>query len=80
MPAGGPGSVLAAAPGPRGCPPWRQQNPEKHREITRHMGARYRIRLRAAVLNHYGQKCACCGATGDLTIDHIPGTAGSTGP
>lgn len=28
---------------------------------------------RQIVLNHYGQRCECCGATEDLTVDHING-------
>jgi hypothetical protein len=36
---------------------------------------RRRIRRQAKqyVLEHYGTACACCGATADLTIDHING-------
>ena len=30
-------------------------------------------RLRAAVLGRYGNRCACCGTTDDLTIDHVGG-------
>jgi hypothetical protein len=29
--------------------------------------------LRVAVFGHYGQACACCGSSDDLTIDHING-------
>ena len=29
--------------------------------------------LRAQVFGHYGQACACCGTTGNLTIDHVTG-------
>jgi hypothetical protein len=29
--------------------------------------------LRAAVFGHYGERCACCGATDDLVIDHVNG-------
>jgi hypothetical protein len=28
---------------------------------------------RAAVFDHYGWACACCGATENLTIDHVNG-------
>lgn len=36
---------------------------------------RYRRKLRASVLAHYGGKCACCGESRDefLSIDHING-------
>lgn len=34
---------------------------------------RHRGRLRAAVLAHYGQICACCDATEWLEIDHVGG-------
>jgi hypothetical protein len=36
-------------------------------------GRRYRASLKATVLDHYGRVCACCGATGRLTIDHVNG-------
>ena len=42
---------------------------QEHREEQ----AAYRKRLRAAVLGHYGQVCACCGSTARLTIDHVNG-------
>jgi hypothetical protein len=29
--------------------------------------------LRQAVLDHYGQSCACCGITRNLSIDHVNG-------
>jgi len=32
-----------------------------------------RARNKRRVLEHYGTACACCGATEDLTIDHING-------
>jgi hypothetical protein len=30
-------------------------------------------RRRKAILDHYGSACACCGATENLTVDHING-------
>jgi hypothetical protein len=33
----------------------------------------YRDALREKVLGHYGRACACCGATVDLTLDHVNG-------
>lgn len=33
----------------------------------------YRARCRDQVFAHYGRSCACCGATEDLTIDHVNG-------
>jgi hypothetical protein len=48
---------------------WREANPDKMREVAqRHIG-----KLKAAVLDHYGRACACCGATERLTVDHING-------
>jgi hypothetical protein len=32
-----------------------------------------RDRLRAAMLDHYGRACACCGSTERLCIDHVNG-------
>ncbi len=55
---------------------WRQANPGKAQaeriRNTPHM-ARYHARLRAAVFDHYGRSCACCGATENLAIDHVNG-------
>ncbi len=48
---------------------WRAANPDRDREHDR----RKRLRLRTAVFDHYGWACACCGAAGDLTIDHVNG-------
>lgn len=33
----------------------------------------YRARIHAEVLAHYGDRCACCGTTEDLSIDHVNG-------
>ena len=35
-----------------------------------------RAAARAAVFSHYGRACACCGTTGQLTIDHVNGGGG----
>jgi hypothetical protein len=40
---------------------------EYHRAYTRNYSALARDR----VFDHYGRACACCGATENLTIDHI---------
>lgn len=42
-------------------------------EKTRAKGREIRARYRKAVLDHYGNKCACCGETHNefLTLDHI---------
>lgn len=53
---------------------WREKNPSwlaRHREANR----RTRLRLRTAILDHYGRTCACCGETEVvfLTLDHIDG-------
>jgi hypothetical protein len=34
---------------------------------------RRREAVKAVVFAHYGLQCACCGATDDLTIDHVNG-------
>ena len=58
---------------------WHKANPDKHHESRRRRRA---LKLSApvndfadtqwqAVLDHYGHKCAYCGATEDLTQDHI---------
>jgi hypothetical protein len=48
---------------------WREANPEKVRETEQ----RHRGKLKAAVLDHYGHGCACCGTTERLTVDHVNG-------
>jgi hypothetical protein len=34
---------------------------------------RYRETSRVIVFAHYGEQCACCGTTDNLTIDHVNG-------
>lgn len=51
---------------------WRKANPDKVREQNR----RYDRKRRQQVLDHYGRKCACCGATDDLSIDHLDSELG----
>lgn len=46
---------------------------EANREASRENKRRLREAHREAVLDHYGRECACCGATVDLTIDHVNG-------
>lgn len=50
---------------------WGKANKERRCEITR----TYRKKKREIVIEHYGNKCACCGETEEkfLTIDHING-------
>lgn len=48
---------------------WRAANPDQDNAGRRRRNAE----LRAAVLAHYGDRCACCGATERLTIDHVNG-------
>jgi len=50
---------------------WRIAN----RDRVRRQQQRWRNATRDAVFDHYGRVCACpgCGATDDLTIDHIAG-------
>lgn len=67
---------------------WRAANPEKSRAATRKSVGRWREanpdrvrearqqqvgKLKAAVLDHYGHICACCGTAERLTVDHING-------
>lgn len=63
---------------------WSDEHPEKGREYvtafrTRdpdHASALARgvqQRLRAKVFDHYGWRCACCGSTENLSIDHVFG-------
>ncbi len=47
----------------------RPQILESHRKSQR----KQRVELRAIVFRRYGEMCACCGTTEDLTIDHING-------
>jgi hypothetical protein len=47
----------------------REANPGKQQEAE----AEWRDRQRTAVFDRYGRVCACCGATDDLTIDHMDG-------
>lgn len=50
---------------------WRSKNPEKHREARR----RWYQAKRAAVIEHYGGRCVCCGESEPafLALDHING-------
>jgi hypothetical protein len=67
---------------------YRAANLEKARAATRQSVARWReahpdsvaeqrqkhiSKLKAAVLDHYGHACACCGAMERLTVDHVHG-------
>jgi hypothetical protein len=36
-----------------------------------HTRSQRRGKIKIKVFNHYGRKCTCCGATQNLTIDHI---------
>jgi hypothetical protein len=44
-------------------------NPEKGAARS----ARYYSRLKAQIFGRYGDRCACCGATDNLSVDHING-------
>lgn len=50
---------------------WQEENREKQRLA----GAKYRLKVRLAVIKGYGGKCVCCGETEIkfLCIDHIDG-------
>lgn len=62
----------------------RAADSEQYRERKRKAQRRYAAthpeyqqdrwrQLRDTVFGHYGRTCACCGATGDLSIDHVGG-------
>lgn len=64
---------------------WRAANPEKAREQVRRAMAKpefyeqkrqYRAEVRAKVFAHYGEICACCDSTENLSIDHVGGGGG----
>jgi len=46
-----------------------EANPEAAKERVR----RWEQNLRPTVFAHYGEVCACCGTSENLTIDHIAG-------
>jgi hypothetical protein len=46
---------------------------EANSEAALESQRRYRERCRAQVFGHYGWACECCGATENLTIDHVNG-------
>lgn len=46
---------------------------ETHREQVRERRIQQYAQLRAAVRDRYGDSCACCGTTEDLSIDHVNG-------
>lgn len=48
---------------------WREANPGVSRVLCR----RWHANLKAQVFAHYGQSCACCGTSENLSIDHING-------
>lgn len=63
---------------------WRKKNPESYKATyiryflknhTKCLSSqqKYRINLREKVINHYGNKCVCCGENNPkfLSIDHI---------
>jgi hypothetical protein len=51
---------------------YRATHPE-YREKARGRARQWKRAFRNAVLDHYGRSCACCGATENLTIDHVNG-------
>lgn len=51
----------------------RRQYYDDHRDRYRTLKLRRERNLRADVFRRYGEMCACCGTTEDLTIDHING-------
>lgn len=48
---------------------WREAHPGAANEANR----RSRERMKAAVFDHYGRACACCGSVKRLTVDHAGG-------
>ena len=51
----------------------RERDPAGWRECRRAQAQRRRHRHKALVFAHYGSRCACCGATERLTVDHVNG-------
>jgi hypothetical protein len=51
----------------------RQYRLTRSQETVRLGRARRRLAARNAVFDHYGWTCRCCGATEDLSIDHVRG-------
>jgi hypothetical protein len=63
---------------------WRQENPERQREASRQwrdenlercreVDRERNQKNRAAVFDHYGWSCACCGTADAPAIDHVNG-------
>lgn len=44
-----------------------------HRKAVAEQKRKYQAGHRLRVFDHYGRSCACCGATENLSIDHING-------
>jgi hypothetical protein len=53
---------------------WREANAEQKKQLDKAFHERCRDELLAAIFGHYGSSCACCGDTGNLSIDHINGS------
>lgn len=53
---------------------WREANAEQKRQLDKAFHEKCRDELLAAIFGHYGSACACCGDTGNLSIDHIDGS------
>lgn len=55
------------------CKEYYHKTKEKFREIKNKRSKQYAITLRLDVMNHYGNKCKCCGEShiDFLSIDHI---------
>lgn len=54
---------------------WSRKNFKVNGEKVRAQGRRYHLALRRSVLEHYGNKCVCCGESEYkfLSMDHIGG-------
>jgi hypothetical protein len=51
----------------------RKLKPRPYTSASAASSARHRTGLRVQVLGHYGERCACCGSTENLGIDHVNG-------
>jgi hypothetical protein len=53
---------------------WHRQHHEAHRDEHLERMRKRQAEHKARVLAHYGEQCACCGTTENLSVDHIDGT------
>ena len=53
--------------------PYKDRQSKEAKESAKRSNQKFRIKVKIAVFEHYGNKCNCCGETTPkfLTIDHI---------